>query len=186
MKTNRRGFIGASILAAIPSFGVIGSVFSQEKPLIHKWKNTGRAEEIKELQWVSTVHCETLDDPEISINCWNKPSYKIKASFSDFTVGPLEFPVGNVLKSGVKFLGRDGKECLIVNSGQSNSRTMLAAYCWSTGFDVINGKGGVHNMIKPRIDIWFQFDEVPAVIFEEKRATAEEIYGVADFPSISQ
>ena len=185
MKTNRRDFIGASILAAIPSFSVIGSVFSQEKPLIHKWNVTGRVEEIKDIQWISKVHCETLDDPEISINCWNKPSYKIKASFLEFPVGPLELPIGNVLKGGVKFLARDGKEQLIVNSGQSNSMTMLSTYGWSVGANCIRISGSAHKLV-PRLDLWFQFDEVPAVIFQEDDVTAEEIYGVARFPEIRQ
>lgn len=191
MKISRRCFIGASVLAAIPSFDVIGSVFSPEKPkfLVHEWSlKNQNVQEGSEIVWVSGVRCETLSDPEISINYWNRPSYKICLSVSSLSCGIKDFPIGNIIKNGVRFVDRNKKECLLVNS--RGSRIVLSGFSFKIAADLVDSwktiGGTACRVLLPKIEMIFQFDEVPSVIFQEKRATAEEIYGVGKFPSFGK
>lgn len=176
MKIDRRGFIGASILAAIPSFDVIGSVLPTA--------NSGLAANKQSKS--SVVRCKRLCDPEISISHWNKPSYKI--SFESDILDEngkmfmeLDFwrsiPVGRVLKTPILFIDDFGKEFEIVES--KGSRIFLAKYGseWSAVTEY--GNGIVHRHGRS----FFLFNEVPEVIFQDKMTTAEDIFGVGKFPS---
>lgn len=181
MKTNRRGFIGASIFAAIPSFGLARSVFSQEntKPLVHKWNPMGRVVE----SGTAVVSCQKLHDPEICVGTWKLPEYWIEIEITGKNV-PTNYPIGKIIENDVLFVDRDGKEVIVKRS--RDSRILLASHSWSVGCNL--EKIGQHDACRcvPFLICKFLFQEVPAVIFQEKRATAEEIFGVSDFPSIGQ
>ena len=173
MKTSRRAFIGASILAAIPSFNVFGSVFSQEKPFVHKWNTMGRVVEFG----TAVVSCQKLHDPEIFVGTWKLPEYWIATEVSRETFHCMKrwfnLPLGKIVKNRVIFIDREGKELEIRES--ENTRILF------------QGMGGTSEAEGEGLYLeYYRFCEVPAVIFNEKRATAEDIYGVADFPSISQ
>lgn len=175
MKTSRRGFIGVSFLAAIPSFGLVRSVLSQENTsqLVHKWNPMGRVVE----SGTAVVSCQKLHDPEICVGTCKLPEYWITTEVSRKTFHSMKrwfkLPLGKIIKNRVLFIDRDGKEMELRES--ENTRILF------------QGMGGTIEAECEGLYLeYYRFCEVPAVIFEEKRATAEEIYGVSDFPSISQ
>jgi len=166
MKTSRRGFIGASILAAIPSFDAIGSVLQKPEPLIRRG--------------LAVVSCQKLHDPEICVGTWKLPEYWITTEVSGESFRCMKrwfnLPLGKIIKNRVLFVDRDGKELEIRES--ENTRVLCQGFGGTSGMTKTEDEGLYFE--------YYRFCEVPAVIFEEKRASAEEIYGVADFPSIGQ
>ena len=163
MKISRRGFIGSSVFAAIPSFDVIGSVFKKQESSI--------------CRGLAVVSCQKLHDPEICVGAWKLPEYWITTEVSRETFHCMKrwfkLPIGKIIKNKVLFIDRDGKELEIRES--ENTRILF------------QGMGGTSEAEGEGLYLeYYRFCEVPAVIFEEKRATAEEIYGVSDFPSIGQ
>ncbi len=190
MKIDRRGFLGASILAAIPAIAAMCSVIEKKpKFLVHKLNPENLSITDESHFPVSVVHCDRLLEPEISISHWEMPSYLVKIQVTDgrnplFRLTKEDFPIGNIVSNEVIFRGKFGKECSVRQS--DSSRIMLAKYGFHAGARVGKTLPTGFSQFLPYMELRFWFHEVPPVIFKEKNQTAEELFGVGHFPSFGE